>query len=359
VQTPLKALGGAVICAVITGFGYGNPQVAQAAVVAPHQGIERGRVQTAAQRALLAHDRAGTLRSSGSGAQNDRRGSWMLPAAKGTANLLYVADEATNAVDVFSYPKGAPMGQLTGFDTPSGICSDKAGEVYILNGNGTTAVVYAHGGTEPLRTLSLGGFPELNCTVDPTTNNFAVGVIPENGASGYIAVFANGEGTPTTYTPSGELGLPGCAYDASGNLFCDAIPSSGGGFNLYELPAGSSTVQQLNVSGSLGIGSMQWDGKYVALSSGVSGTIAQLQITGSTATVANTTTLANSGTIWQFWIPKVPKPKKQSQAARILAPTSFNSSAFVGYWKYPAGGMPTKSITGFTQPDGVAVSTLK
>ena len=101
------------------------------------------------------------------------------------------------------------------------------------------------------------------------------------------------------------------------------------------------------------------DGKYLALASGVSGNIAQMQISGSTATVVNTTVLAGSGTIWQFWIPGVPKPKKQAQASSIIAPTDSSSGGFVGFWAYPAGGSPTKTITGFDQPDGVAVSTLK
>ena len=75
----------------------------------------------------------------------NRRASWMSPDAKKAKSLLYVADEGANDVLVYTYPAGKLMGTLTGFETPTGICSNKAGDVFILNGNGTTVEVYAHG----------------------------------------------------------------------------------------------------------------------------------------------------------------------------------------------------------------------
>ena len=72
--------------------------------------------------------------------------SWMAPDAKKSKTLLYVADQDANDVDVYSYPGGKLKGTLTGFQTPSGVCSNKAGDVFILNGNGTSVEVYAHGG---------------------------------------------------------------------------------------------------------------------------------------------------------------------------------------------------------------------
>ncbi len=94
----------------------------------------------------------------------DRRASWMSPDAKKKSTLLYVADEATNSVYVYDYPSGTLQGTLTGFNTPSGLCSNKGGDVFVLNGNGSTVDVYAHGGTSPLRSLNVPGYPELNCS---------------------------------------------------------------------------------------------------------------------------------------------------------------------------------------------------
>jgi len=44
---------------------------------------------------------------------------------------------------------------------------------------------------------------------------------------------------------------------------------------------------------------------------------------------------------------------------RIIAPTYGGSQAVAAYWDYPAGGAPTKAITGFSQPDGATLSTIK
>ncbi len=283
-------------------------------------------------------------------ARFDRSRSWMAPDAKRRVSLLYVADEATGDVYVYSYPGGKLKGTLTGLNLPTGMCSNKAGDVFIMNGGGTTVEVFKHGGSAPIRTLNLPGYPELNCSVDPTTGNLALGTL--GGSCGdCIAVFTNGSGMPTTYTPSGQNGIPGCGYDNHGNLFCDAY-GSGNHFALYELPAGSSTVTSVAVSGASGLraGSMQWDGKYLAFGSGAQGTIYQIQLSGSTGTVVGSTGLTGTGWVWQFWIKK----------PRIIAPTYAGSAgAIAGYWNYPAGGSATKTITGFSQPDGATISTIK
>jgi hypothetical protein len=55
--------------------------------------------------------------------------------------------------------------------------------------------------------------------------------------------------------------------------------------------------------------------------------------------------------LWQFWITK--------QDTRVVAPVSYGSTEYVGYWDYPAGGTPTNTINGFTQVDGATVSTIQ
>lgn len=284
----------------------------------------------------------------------DHRASWMSPEAKKKSSLLYVADEATDDVYVYSYPAGTLEGTLTGFATPSGICTNKRGDVFVLNGNGTTISVYAHGGSSLLRSLDLPGYPEFNCSVDPKTGNLAVGALA--GSCGdCIAVFADAQGEARTYDPSGQNGLPGCGYDNKGNLFCDAYGSDGA-FALYELPAKSSTVSQISVSGMSGVtgGWVQWDGKDLAVGTDSSGTIDRLALSGSSAKVQGTMTLTGAGDVWQAWL-----VGSKKRANRIVAPTYGGSlGAIAGYWKYPAGGNPTQTIGGFSQPDGAAVSTV-
>lgn len=282
---------------------------------------------------------------------SNHRGSWMARGAA-SATLLYVADEATGDVDVYSYPKGQRVGTLTGFNTPSGLCSDKTGDVYVLNGGGFTIDVFAHGGTSPIRTLSLPGYPELNCSVNPRTGDLALGTFDGSCAecAAFIAIFPGGQGLPTTYQPSGQIGIPGCGYDNAGNLYCDAYSKIGRKFLLFELPKKSTTVETIAVSGTLPkAGPVQWDGQNLAVGSGASSTIDQIAVTGSSGSVVGSTTLYGAGWVWQFWITK--------RGTRIVVPTyAGTSAAEVGYWGYPAGGSATKAITGFYQPDGATLS---
>lgn len=334
----------AAMAALLAGCGGG---------MSPVQPSALGQNSPAQLRAL---GETGTVHPLQARASNEH--SWMAPDAKRSKSLLYVADEATNDVYVYSYPGGKLKGTLTGFQTPSGICSNKGGDVFILNGNGMTVDVYAHGGTSPLRVLNLPGYPELNCSVDPTTGNLALGAL--GGSCGQcIAVFANGQGTATTYTPSGQNGIPGCGYDNLGNLYCDAYGNSAT-FELYELPHGGSTVTNIAVSGTNGLtaGSLQWDGTDVAFGAGAGPTLYQIQLSGSTGSVVGSTSLSGAGAVWQFWITNNLGGKKH-KGLRVIAPTFLDSSPVAGYWNYPDGGTATKTITGFQQPDGAALSTVK
>lgn len=238
------------------------------------------------------------------------------------------------------------------------MCTNKAGDVYVLNGGGTTIDVYAHGGTTPIRTLALPGYPELNCSVDAKTGNLALGVLGSS-CGDCIAVFTNGAGIPTLYQPSGQDGLPGCAYDPQGNLFCDAYGNGNPSvFALFELPAGSSNLKSIAVSNaSFSAGPMQWDGKDLAVGAGATGTIDQIAVSASTGTVVGTTQLSGTGWVWQFWL----AGSHAGHKTTIIGPTYAGTSpAEAGYWEYPAGGSPTKSIlTSASQPDGATVSAAK
>jgi hypothetical protein len=88
-------------------------------------------------------------------ARPDKRRSWMKPAAKGGA-LLYVTD-ATYDVYAYSWPKVQPVGTLTGFNGPSGACTDKHGDLFVVNTYASQVIEYAHGGTTPIATVSVDG----------------------------------------------------------------------------------------------------------------------------------------------------------------------------------------------------------
>jgi hypothetical protein len=282
-------------------------------------------------------------------ADSNHSSSWMSPDAKSQPQLLYVSDQSGQAVDVYSYPKGKLVGTLSGFDAPAGICSDKVGNVYITNGNNFIIDVYAHGGKTPARTITLPGYPQLNCTVDPQSGSLALGVITDTANE--VAVFAKAKGTPAVYSPSGQNGFPGCAYDAHGNLFCDAYGSSGT-YGLYELPRKSTALGVVSVSGTSGLigGPMDWDGKNLTFASGSRGTIYRIDQSASGDSIGSSTGLTGTGSVWQYLI----------DGKLILAPTEGGSlPAEVAIYKYPFAKSVVQAIKGAAYPDGVAISTLK
>lgn len=100
-------------------------------------------------------------------------GSWMLPDTA-SEDLLYASGEED--VDVLSYPKGGVVGQLKFQGGAYGLCSDRSGDVFIpvwsSQSNSNYIYEYAHGGSEPIATLTDSGVP-FGCVVDPTTGNLA------------------------------------------------------------------------------------------------------------------------------------------------------------------------------------------
>jgi hypothetical protein len=100
---------------------------------------------------LVSSDRAASAR------HHESRASWMAAGAK-RMSLLYVTDANNGTVSVFSYPKGTLEGTLTGFEEPYGECTNKAGDVWIVDDETATIAEYAHGGTSPIATLSDSGY---------------------------------------------------------------------------------------------------------------------------------------------------------------------------------------------------------
>ncbi len=259
-------------------------------------------------------------------------------------NLLYVSDIGTNAVDILSYPAGKLIGSLHDFGAVAGLCSDKAGDVFVVDEAGPVQM-FAHGGSSPIRKLTTTGAP-YGCAVDPTTGNLALTNLSSYGY-GAIAVYAKAKGTPKEYYDKSVIDSTFfCGYDDSGNLFASAWDRSGdpilvtlrkkagslGFFKIYEDDPDPSGVQ--------------WDGKYVALGAKGEGKI--YRINGSTGATEGTIALKNGTNIEQFWI----------QGTTLIGP-NWSVNGTVPYWRYPAGGTPTKTLSTFTEPFGATVSLAK
>jgi len=273
-------------------------------------------------------------------AQGDK--SWMNPAAK-KSDLLYLDDQTGDAY-VYSYPKGELMGTLTGLGEPQGECVDKKGDVFFTTFASEEIIEYAHGGTSPINTLSNPGEYMEGCSVDKTTGNLAVVDFEPSGGGGGggVAIFANASGSPTVLNdPNLHLGYQ-IGYDNKGNIFVDGTDSSGN-FEFAELPKGSSSFTEIPLSVSITTpGGVEWDGKYVTVGDAKSGDIYQTD--GAGGKIEGTTSLSDSDGIFQYFI----------AGKKVVGPN--DSSANVGIWKYPKGGTPTKTLTGFAYPFGAAIS---
>ena len=190
--------------------------------------------------------RAGGLPQTRSIAPHVERGrSWMAPEAK-SEDLLYISDYY--GVHVFSYPKGQYVGDIDAFGY--GLCSDRAGDVFVTDAPAYQVYEYAHGSTKRLQTLygNYVDFGPIDCSVDPTTGNLAVA----SSDSGFVVVFPKAEQNPKVYYDQTMLhaSMFFCAYDDKGNLFVDSIYNrSHSHLYIGELPKG--TKQFANYSTGL------------------------------------------------------------------------------------------------------------
>jgi hypothetical protein len=274
-------------------------------------------------------------------AQHLARGkSWMLPEARAN-NLLYVSTNY-DGVYVFSYPSGNLQGILSpGEELSAGMCVDRNGDVFMTDTRESIVLEYAHGGAAPKATLygPPSDFSPLGCSVDPMTGNLAV----TNADSVEVMIFKRARGKPRIYSDPQAI-MEFCTYDNKGNLYVDQIKHGRASY-IGELARGSATFKNLKLDANIGAaGGVQWDGKYVVVDSFGTNVISRVRISNSHGAIVGTTPLTGSSFIRQFWI----------QGRDVIgADENLNQ---VGFWKYPAGGSPTKSILGIDEPFAPVVS---
>ena len=263
----------------------------------------------------------------------------VLPVkAKTQSALLYVS--SSDKVYVFSYPQGKRLQTLTGLVTPSGLCSDAAGNVFVTNFGGQSIVEYAHGGIAPIATLHDPYEQPNDCAVDATTGNLAVANI-----DGSVSIYKQSKGKPQRYADRQMPFMLYLAYDSQGNLFVDGENADFDAFELAELPAGSKRFSSITLDQELGFpGGIQWDGQYIAIADQDASLIYRFAISGSSGSSVGTVSLSGAMDIGEFW----------NFDSSIVA--ADMAKRHVGVWNYPGGGKPAKTISGFREPLGVTIS---
>lgn len=269
----------------------------------------------------------------------ERGRSWMLPEAK-SSDLLYVSDQNSRSVYVFSYPAGKLIGALTVPGTPEKECVDSKGDVWITDFPDSQIIEYKHGGTKPVSVLDdTNGFP-VGCAVDPETGEVAVvNWTSHKYRAGNVVVYDTTSGAKAVYSVADIFNLFACGYDDKGDLFVDSgrntLPI------LAELGKGTRSFKDVKADwGFLVPGAIQWDGKYLAIgdqgygSTSVPSRIYQVKVgpRGDRATLVGTTQLGGSQIVVQFW----------KQGRTVVGADCGGHD--VGFWKYPAGGAAIKTI---------------
>jgi hypothetical protein len=281
------------------------------------------------------------------GAAKAQRAPAMSPGAK-TTPLLYVSDYTNSDVDVFEYPRGKRVGRLTtDLDYPQGSCTDKQGNLWITNSGKFDIVKYAHGGKGPIGSLDDPGYYPVSCSVNPMNGDLAVANIEQNahGLEGNIAIYKGATGSPAYYSDDFFYSYYFVGYDNQGNLFFDgtnAEVGANGKFEFAELPAGSATPQTIDLTGgSIAFpGNVQWDGKEMTVGDQSNAVIYEL----SGSAIVGSTPLTGSSDVVQYCI----------HGKTVIGPDAGNAT--VEYFRYPAGGVATKKITGLAKPVAATIS---
>jgi hypothetical protein len=263
-------------------------------------------------------------------------------------DLLYVSGFANSAAAlfIFTYPQGQHRKTITGYPlgTLGGDCADDSGRAYAVNASGSQVLVYAHGGTSPMRILNTDANETSSCSVDRNTGDLAV-------FGSKLLIYPKSKGPPKGYSYLPYTSPVGCDYDNKWDLFIEGVSEhrkigQPWRVTLSELAKGASqlvsiTIPRIEETNS--IGSDRWDGKYLALGNGA-GRIYRLAISGGKAKTIGVVSLDGSFDVGSIWI----------QGGRIAGANYDSRSVMI--WDYPKGGEPTKVINNVGSGDGVAVS---
>jgi hypothetical protein len=272
----------------------------------------------------------------------------LVPDHRAKNTYEYVISFYGTYASIFDYPKS----------------DAQTGTIYDVGGQGCTNVLYGYGKKtfwivagynqiteykvpqKPIKTLSISyssvGSPS-SCAMD-SSGDLAVGVLYGSGG-GDVVIFKNASGSGAVIkTPLDEEFFDG--YDNQGNLFIDGFTGDRYGFELDELPKGSTKFERITTSNTVGFpGSVQWDGTYLTVFDQDAAAMYQYTVSGTTATLEGTVSLKGSSDCAQTWI----------ATGVVYCGDAGNDDGEV--YAYPAGGSPIATFTGnFAEPLGVVAA---
>lgn len=294
--------------------------------------------------------------------------SWISPDARRAPRLLFIADYGASVVDIFTMPDLVLKGQITGFTSPEGECTDASGNIWIANTGAQELMQYSRTGTL-IRTLSDAGEFPASCAVSKN-GDLAVGNIENSsGGAGNVTVYTNASGYGTPYVNASIYEYFFVGYDPQGDLYFDGTDSSRTNSYLAELPSGSTSSALITITGgTLHLaGMVQWYAPYGNLAVGdqmCGGTTAScvylISFYRYTGSIQKTTDIMNyqGGNACDLVQGVI-----AANGERYLAGMDYESCGYTATtanrWAYPSGGLPTNYnyTAGLVEPIGAAVST--
>lgn len=274
---------------------------------------------------------------------------WNLPHVwpdkKKQRQILFVADPDNNQVLMYdpNTPNPSPKGSITkGIDYAVGLAVDKKGTLYVANllggsPNIGSITVYKAGSSSPSRTITNGLDNPYSVAVDSHGNLFATN-LDSNSVVGYKA----GATSPfeiISFSPYGQAA--GLATDQKNNLWVANDFAN----EVDEIPAGSSTPQNADLSGLNGATDVSFGEQDVMYVSDFAGSAVSVYKYGMTSPWAFITNgIEHQGPTYGGFT-----------ASDYYFQTNQNLNV-VGYKKGKAS--PFSTISGITDPRGITSTPL-
>jgi hypothetical protein len=281
-----------------------------------------------------------------------QRATWMSPAAQKQPSLLYVSNAGTQTVTVYTYLDGAGLllvGTLTGFTRPSGMCTDKAGDVWIADAGARTLFEYAHGGTTPIHKIREFYEEPYDCSVDPNTGDLAVANFRSSRDN--ITVYPAGRHRGVRYGAPARDSLNYLAYDDKSNIFVDGKLWAQDQAVLLELRAGTSQLFKVPVHGATlhTVGAVNWVKPTLLVGdddfeNGTTSGAYKLFVSGGSATVVGTLLFKGTRAASAFW----------RRASRVIVPDYALNA--VRIYDLSDGTLYSQLTTDISSPAGTVVS---
>jgi hypothetical protein len=293
----------------------------------------------------------------------DHHKPWVSPDVKSAHRLLFISDDSSNDVYIFTMPAMQLKGTLTGFDGPQGMCSDKQGNIWVVNTGTSQGLKYSRTG-HLLGSVSDPSGAPAGCAINPINGDLALSETRGTSGAGGIEIYHNGSGSPTRYNNPAQYEYFFPTYDTNGNLYVDGLSYPTGAVMISELLAGKHRLHTINYSGGTirFPGGVNWDRVKRQLvvndqecNSLYASCVYQLTVSGSSAKIVGSTPLNNfDGTACDVDQGTLAPSGKYFAGPCITFAYSVSSA---DRWAYPSGDKPSRyNDSVVVEPIGSAIS---